>query len=88
MQALLVITVVLRSFALIRRICLQALYDSIFLMGFNIFFSSAPILLFGISEQNYSDATLLKNPQLYQLQKKNYLMSTSQFIMWMFMGKK
>ncbi|XP_011501705.1 PREDICTED: probable phospholipid-transporting ATPase IF [Ceratosolen solmsi marchali] len=60
----------------------QVLYDSIFLMCFNIFFSSIPILIYGISEQNYSDDKLLKYPQLYQLHKKNYLLSTSQFIRW------
>ncbi|XP_008214118.1 probable phospholipid-transporting ATPase IF isoform X1 [Nasonia vitripennis] len=64
----------------------QALYDSIFLMCFNIFFSSVPILVYGIIEQNYPDEKLLKFPQLYQLHKKNYLLSPSQFLLWIFMA--
>lgn len=64
----------------------QALYDSIFLMCFNIFFSSVPILVYGIIEQNYSHEKLLKFPQLYQLHKKNYLLSTTQFLLWILMG--
>ncbi|XP_014217996.1 probable phospholipid-transporting ATPase IF, partial [Copidosoma floridanum] len=63
-----------------------ALYDSTFLMGFNAFFSAVPIVVYGICEQNYSYKELLDNPRLYQLYRKNYLLSAKQFIVWMFIA--
>ncbi|XP_043667422.1 phospholipid-transporting ATPase IF-like isoform X2 [Vespula pensylvanica] len=64
----------------------QGLYDSIFLMLFNAIFTSFPIVLFGLLEQNYSSSKLLHNPYLYKLHKKNFLLSWKQFILWFAMG--
>ncbi|KAJ8683561.1 hypothetical protein QAD02_019353 [Eretmocerus hayati] len=61
----------------------QALYNSMYLMGFNLIYSSVPILIFGIFEKDHSDKVLLKFSQLYQLHAKNYLLSLKQFIFWM-----
>uniref|UniRef100_A0ABD2X6E1 Phospholipid-transporting ATPase n=1 Tax=Trichogramma kaykai TaxID=54128 RepID=A0ABD2X6E1_9HYME len=60
----------------------QALYDSIFLMGFNMVFSSAPILVFGCSEQDFSERRLLAAPELYRLHRKNYLLAWRRFVEW------
>ncbi|CAB0041003.1 unnamed protein product [Trichogramma brassicae] len=65
----------------------QALYDSIFLMGFNMVFSSAPILVFGCSEQDFSERRLLAAPELYRLHRKNYLLAWRQFVEWTLVGK-
>ncbi|KAL2720927.1 phospholipid-transporting ATPase IF-like isoform X3 [Vespula squamosa] len=64
----------------------QGLYDSIFLMLFNALFTSFPIVLFGLFEQDYSSNKLLHNPYLYKLHKKNFLLSWKQFILWFALG--
>ncbi|XP_063979096.1 phospholipid-transporting ATPase IF isoform X2 [Diachasmimorpha longicaudata] len=61
----------------------QALYSSIFLMGFNLFFTSLPVLMFGLCEQDYSAETLKRFSQYYLLNKKNYLLSIYQTIIWL-----
>ncbi|XP_048514856.1 phospholipid-transporting ATPase IF-like isoform X2 [Athalia rosae] len=64
----------------------QLLFDSVFLMCYNVFFTSIPILIYGLLEQDYSAHVLLKYPQLYRLYKKNYLLSSKQFIIWTISG--
>ncbi|XP_011166374.2 probable phospholipid-transporting ATPase IF isoform X2 [Solenopsis invicta] len=64
----------------------QELYDGMFLMGYNIIFTSLPILMYGLLEQNYNAKKLMKYPYLYKLNKNNYLMSWNQFIAWMILG--
>ncbi|XP_011298118.1 probable phospholipid-transporting ATPase IF isoform X2 [Fopius arisanus] len=61
----------------------QALYSSIFLMGFNLFFTSLPVLMFGLFEQDYTAETLKRFSQYYLLNKKNYLLSIYQTIIWL-----
>lgn len=57
-------------------------------MCYNTVFTSVPILLYGILEQDYQADQLLKYPQLYKLHKRNYLLSKTQFLLWMFNGEK
>ncbi|XP_034937307.1 probable phospholipid-transporting ATPase IF isoform X2 [Chelonus insularis] len=61
----------------------QPLYASIFLMLFNVIFTSLPVLTFGLVAQDYSAKTLLNFPQYYMLNKKNRLLSGYQMISWM-----
>lgn len=65
----------------------QGLYDGIFLMGFNLLFTSLPVLFYGLLEQNYSAQVLMRQPYLYKLNKNNYLMSRPQFMMWLLLGE-
>ncbi|XP_018352435.1 PREDICTED: probable phospholipid-transporting ATPase IF [Trachymyrmex septentrionalis] len=64
----------------------QELYDGMFLMTFNLIFTSLPILMYGLLEQNYTAKKLMEHPYLYKLNKNNYLMSRAQFVIWMFLG--
>lgn len=64
----------------------QALYDSMFLMFFNMLFTSLPILVFGVLEQDYSAEKLIQYPYLYKLHRNNYLMKKLQFVIWTFLG--
>ncbi|CAG5102645.1 Similar to ATP11B: Probable phospholipid-transporting ATPase IF (Homo sapiens) [Cotesia congregata] len=64
----------------------QALYDSVFLMGFNIVFTSTPVLAFGLLAQDYSASKLINYPQYYTLNKKNRLLSINQIIIWMLLA--
>ncbi|KOC61372.1 putative phospholipid-transporting ATPase IF [Habropoda laboriosa] len=60
----------------------QALYDALFLMLFNVVFTSVPILAYGLFEQDYTAETLLRYPYLYKLYQRNYLLSGRQFFIW------
>ncbi|XP_011693120.1 PREDICTED: probable phospholipid-transporting ATPase IF [Wasmannia auropunctata] len=64
----------------------QELYDGIFLMGFNLIFTSFPIVIYGLYEQNYNARKLMEQPYLYKLNRNNYLMSRQQFVAWLFLG--
>ncbi|XP_015172643.1 PREDICTED: probable phospholipid-transporting ATPase IF [Polistes dominula] len=64
----------------------QGLYDSMFLMLFNVIFTSVPIVIFGLYEQDYAANKLLCNPYLYKLHKKNFLLSWKQFFLWSAIG--
>nr|XP_033338389.1 probable phospholipid-transporting ATPase IF [Megalopta genalis]XP_033338398.1 probable phospholipid-transporting ATPase IF [Megalopta genalis] len=65
---------------------LQALYDGMFLMLFNVLFTSIPILVYGVMEQNYSADKLLRFPYLYKMYRKNYLLSSKQAFIWSILG--
>ena len=65
---------------------LQPLYDSFFLTFYNIFFTSWPILLFGLFEQNFSSRQLLENLHLYHDITNNARMSWLQFFKWTAIG--
>ncbi|OAD56072.1 putative phospholipid-transporting ATPase IF, partial [Eufriesea mexicana] len=60
----------------------QAFYDALFLMLFNVLFTSLPILTYGLFEQNYTADELLNKPYLYKLHRHNYLLSRWQFLLW------
>lgn len=55
-------------------------------MGFNIVFTSMPVLAFGLLAQDYSASKLINYPQYYTLNKKNRLLSINQIIIWMLLG--
>ncbi|XP_076683090.1 phospholipid-transporting ATPase IF isoform X2 [Andrena cerasifolii] len=65
---------------------MQAFYDSMFLMFFNLLFTSLPILAYGLLEQDYNADKLLRYPYLYKMYKNNYLLSTKQFLIWTCLG--
>ncbi|CAL8134314.1 unnamed protein product [Orchesella dallaii] len=60
----------------------QPIFNGLFLMNFNIFFSSVPIFIFGLTEQPYSSETLLSQPHLYKRNRKNALMTVNKFLPW------
>lgn len=57
------------------------------LMLFNVVFTSLPILVFGLLEQDYSADKLLRYPYLYKMYKHNYLMTARQLLQWSLIGK-
>ncbi|XP_024876630.1 probable phospholipid-transporting ATPase IF isoform X1 [Temnothorax curvispinosus] len=64
----------------------QELYDGMFLMGFNLIFTSFPVLIYALLEQNYNAKKLMEHPYLYKLNRNNYLMSRQQFMAWLLLG--
>lgn len=65
----------------------QVLYHSFFMMCYNVIFTSLPVLMYGLLEQNYSAKILLRSPQLYLLNRRNNLLSFRQFVIWFLTGK-
>ena len=65
---------------------IETLYDSWNLMLFNITWTSLPIFVFGLLEQNIKSKPLLSNPVLYRRISKNYLMTLREFLLWFLYG--
>ena len=53
---------------------------------FNITWTSLPIFLFGLLEQDIPAAVLLNNPQLYRRNTKNNRMAFGEFLLWFLHG--
>lgn len=68
-------------------IYLQSFFDALYLMSYNVIFTSFPIMMYGLFEQNYSADTLLRKPYLYRLNQGNCLLSMQQLFLWIFLGK-
>ena len=64
----------------------QPVYDTFFLTFYNIFFTSLPILVFGLLEQNFSAGQLMANLHLYNDITNNARMSWFQFFKWNILG--
>ncbi|CAH1780605.1 unnamed protein product, partial [Owenia fusiformis] len=64
----------------------QSLFDSYFLMFFNLAFTSLPILIYGLFEQNIPQDVLLQHPSLYKDISKNARLSYGQFIKYNILG--
>ncbi|XP_052218556.1 phospholipid-transporting ATPase IF-like isoform X1 [Dreissena polymorpha] len=64
----------------------QSLYESFYLMNFNMVFTAMPILMYGIFEQHLKPSVLLGNPKLYRKVSKNKNMSVRNFILWNSLG--
>merc|ERR1719204_2635187 len=63
-----------------------SLYDSWSLTLYNITFTSLPIFIFGLFEQNLSVSTLLDQPKNYKDIARNRLLSPKQSIFWFLDG--
>ena len=55
-------------------------------MLFNITWTSLPIFVFGLLEQNLPSETLLRSPGLYKRISKNRLMTLREFLLWFLYG--
>ncbi|RGP80544.1 phospholipid-translocating atpase [Fusarium longipes] len=63
-----------------------SLYESWSLTVFNSAFTSLPVILLGIFEQDLRAETLMKVPELYTFGQLNLGFRFSQYFAWMFMG--
>jgi len=64
----------------------QSLYGSLNLTLYNIVFTSLPIFVFGLVEQNISEETLLKRPQMYKTIANNKKLSWTELLLWFLQG--
>ncbi|KAJ8890465.1 hypothetical protein PR048_009974 [Dryococelus australis] len=73
-------------YSFINHFSTQAMYDSVYLTFYNVLFTSLPVLVYGLFEQDHSDAKLLRFPHLYSQMANNVLMSWSSFFKWILLG--
>ncbi|XP_020907982.1 probable phospholipid-transporting ATPase IF isoform X2 [Exaiptasia diaphana] len=64
----------------------QPLYHGFFLTCYNIFFTSIPILVYGVFEQHLKSETLQSRPHLYKDVSFNSRLSWKEFIYWIASG--
>lgn len=63
-----------------------SIYHPIMLIGFNLIFTSGPILLYGLGERHIDESTLEQCPKLYQNNRRNYLMRFSLYLSWLWLA--
>lgn len=56
-------------------------------MCYNVLFTSLPILMYGLLERNRRCEILSNHPQLYRMNKNNYLLSFFRFALWNALGQ-
>ncbi|KAF0294687.1 Phospholipid-transporting ATPase 11C [Amphibalanus amphitrite] len=64
-----------------------SLYDSLFLTFYNVFYTAALPLAYGILEQDIPAETLSKRPDIYQRFGKNVLLGWGEFVKWTLLGQ-
>ncbi|XP_050716966.1 phospholipid-transporting ATPase IF-like [Eriocheir sinensis] len=73
-------------FAIWNAFSTQSVYDSLALTMYNITFTSLPIIIYGIFDQNLPAHLLMERPHLYKNNAMNAALSPLQFLKWTFFG--
>ena len=68
--------------------CFQSLYDSYYLTVYNVFFTAAVPLAYGILEQDIPEETLSARPDIYQRFGRNVLLGWGEFAKWTLLGER
>ena len=64
----------------------QTLVESTFLVLNNTLYTSVPVMIYDVLEQNLPETTLMSNPKLYRKNRGNALMSRSYLAQWTLLG--
>ncbi|XP_055617498.1 phospholipid-transporting ATPase IF isoform X2 [Toxorhynchites rutilus septentrionalis] len=64
----------------------QSVYDSVFLMLYNVLYTSLPVLVLALTEKPYTEEVLMKEPSLYQRVAGNKQYAWKYFIGWMLLA--
>lgn len=64
----------------------QSLYHPILLIGYNLFFTSLPILLYGLNEVHIPEYILEAYPALYTINRGSSLLHFRVFLQWLLLG--
>ena len=62
------------------------MYSSHFLLFFNTFYTTIPVMVYGLFEKPYSDNTLLNVPELYPINRDKDRHLKLSFLPWIFVG--
>ena len=64
----------------------ESLFDDLNLPSYNMIYTALPIFLFSILARNFKEDTLINNPQLYQRNSNNSLLSAREVFIWFLQG--
>ncbi|XP_058811248.1 phospholipid-transporting ATPase IF [Topomyia yanbarensis] len=64
----------------------QSVYDSVFLMLYNVLYTSLPVLILALTEKPYKEELLMKEPSLYQRVAGNKQYAWKYFLGWIFLA--
>lgn len=64
----------------------HSLYHPILLIGYNLFFTSLPILLYGLNEVHIPETVLEAYPALYMMNRRSSLLHFGVFLKWLLLG--
>lgn len=64
----------------------RSLYHPILLIGFNLFFTSLPILVYGLFEVHIPENILENYPRLYRINRRNSQLKITIFFTWLLIG--
>ena len=64
----------------------ESLFDDLNLPSYNMIYTALPIFLFSILARNIKEDTLVNNPQLYQRNSSNSLLSAREVFLWFLQG--
>ena len=64
----------------------QTLFESTFLVLYNTIYTSVPVMIYAVLEQNIPEKTLMSNPRLYKQNRGNALMSRHYLVKWILLG--
>lgn len=73
-------------FAIWNAFSTQSVYDSLALTMYNITFTSLPVIIYGIFDQNIPAHLLMERPHLYKNNANNAALALPRFLKWTFFG--
>ena len=63
-----------------------SLFENLFLFLYNTIYTSVPVVIYGLSEQTFPEDVLLKNPELYRINRANHEMKWYRLLIWLLSG--
>ncbi|KAM7542634.1 hypothetical protein Aperf_G00000004951 [Anoplocephala perfoliata] len=60
----------------------QTIFSSIYLLCYNMLMTSTPIVVYGVTEMRFPEATLLSTPMIYKAMSRNSALSWRKFVIW------
>ncbi len=73
-------------YAIFSNFSATSVFDEFFLMLYNAVYALFPVLAYGALEKTFPAEVLLKNPQLYALNRGNSLLNCKQLFLWLFIA--
>ena len=64
----------------------QTLFESTFLVLYNTIYTSVPVMIYAVLEQNIPEETLMSDPRIYRKNRGNALMSKPHLVKWILLG--
>ena len=77
-----VLTIVLLAYTFVSSYSGTSIFNSSLLIGYNIFFTTIPIVVIGIFDEDVSSSKIIEQPQLYMIGIKNVMFNTKKLFVY------